>query len=570
MLASRIIAERYEIRRLLGAGGMGQVYLAFDQLLRRPVALKLFSLGSSPNAAEAFLREARLAARLSHPNVVVVHDVGTADGHAFIAMEYVEGESLAELVEKPQPWPSVLGMAREVLKGLAYAHGRGVVHRDIKPSNLIRREDGRVVILDLGISYAIEATTKTAPDGVMGTPAYMAPEQVRGEAIDGRADLFALGAVLYHLLSATSPFGAPGLSETLAQVLHRIPPPPSAMQPIPQEIDRFVLRLLAKSPSKRYRDADEALAALERCRESELTVPVRPQSGRLGQSVSLVLSAGLALVVLSSFVAVLLSAPGGRETPAPAPTPAASAPGTPGPSGALPLEGIRSPGGKSEPTPVSTRPGTTAGAGGPFAGAASRAATSTPLPGSEPTPGASQAAAPGIEVVSLRTPAPTPQPAVAAEPTPAPTVAAEPAPGRLRLVADGRVRLFLDGKLLGVAEERELELKPGRYRIEAVSLDGARRAEQRVTLEAGAEQTVELLLRPVPPGFVRVKPPPRMFVSVYVDDAPSPMAECPCGPLELAPGRHRLRFFNPDAGYSRVVEVEVKSGETTAVELDEP
>src|SRR5262249_29357829 len=118
MLAPGLVAERYEIRRLLGTGGMGQVYLAVDQLLRRQVALKLFPMGASPNAAEAFLREARMAARLAHPNVVTVHDVGTAGQNGFIAMEYVEGQSLGELIDAPQPWPEVLAVAREILKGL--------------------------------------------------------------------------------------------------------------------------------------------------------------------------------------------------------------------------------------------------------------------------------------------------------------------------------------------------------------------------------------------------------------------------------------------------------------------
>jgi serine/threonine-protein kinase len=528
VIGSGLIAERYEIRRLLGSGGMGQVYLAFDQLLRRQVALKLFALGGSAKAAEDFLREARLTARLSHPNIVTVHDVGTAEGHAFIAMEYVEGTSLEELCDTPQPWPDVLGMAREILKGLAYAHGRGVVHRDIKPSNLIRTEDGRVVILDLGISYAVETTTQSmaVSSNLMGTPAYMSPEQVRGEPIDGRTDLFSVGVVLYQLLTGQSPFQAPVLSETLAQVLHRIPPAPSAVQPLPNEVDRLVLRLLAKSPAKRYASAEEALEALERCDEGLLTIPVRPRSGGVGGRLSLLLSGGLVLVVVSSFLAVLLPGPAGR--PEQEPTPAAIEPEAAGP----PEERI--------------------------------ALDPTRLVAPEPILAALPSLAPALGAVD---PGPLPTRAPV-EPTPEPRLVPTPVPlASLRVIIDRPARLLVDGKSYGETEDRELVLRPGRYKIVAISGDG-RSAENVVTLDPEVPQIVRLSLRPPAPGRIEVRPPERMSLSVSADGVH--VADCPCAPIELEAGTHTLRFVNQEAGYDRTLQVEVLSGQTVPVALEAP
>ncbi len=267
----------YEILAPLGAGGMGEVYRARDGRLGREVAVKVLPAGVAGDAGRLlrFEREARAAAALSHPNVLAVHDLGTHEGAPFLVCELLEGETLRARLDAGRPaLPAALGWALQVARGVAAAHGRGVVHRDLKPENLFLTRDGHVKILDFGIARVIEAPGEalhgaptisgTVPGTLLGTAGYMAPEQARGLEADARADVFAFGAILYELLTGERAFGRATTADTLAAVLREEPPalaaPPDDWPP---DLTRLLRRCLAKRPEDRYQSAADLAHDLE-------------------------------------------------------------------------------------------------------------------------------------------------------------------------------------------------------------------------------------------------------------------------------------------------------------------
>lgn len=266
----------YRILRVLGRGGMGIVYLAEDARLGRTVALKALPPASTDDESrrERLRREARAAASIAHPGVATVFALEEIDGHLYIASEYVAGETLREeIVRGPLPARRVLETARDIARALDEAHGRGLVHRDLKPENLIRTPGGGVKILDFGLASqrvaASGAARLTAEHVVPGTPDYMSPEQIRGEtAIDGRADLFSLGIVLFELAACAHPFGASGTASTVAAILEAEPMPlvlaGDAPEPATSWLQRIVNRSLQKDPARRYQTAGELADAVER------------------------------------------------------------------------------------------------------------------------------------------------------------------------------------------------------------------------------------------------------------------------------------------------------------------
>jgi tRNA A-37 threonylcarbamoyl transferase component Bud32 len=264
---------RYEILGELGRGGMGVVYRARDKRLDRPVALKRLpeNLRENPRAVELLLREARSAARLNHPNVVTVYDVDHDDGAYFITMELLEGQPLAALLRRQGRFAtrSTVWLGQQIAAGLDYAHTCGVVHRDIKTGNVFVTRDRRIKIMDFGLAKMMEEVRRRA-SFIGGTPAYMAPEQSLGLAVDGRADLYALGATLFELLTGGVPFEA---GDPLHHHRHTPPPDPRERTPdVPEPLARLVLDLLAKRPEDRPASAAEVAARL-RTIEGELGAP---------------------------------------------------------------------------------------------------------------------------------------------------------------------------------------------------------------------------------------------------------------------------------------------------------
>ena len=263
---------KYRLDGLLGKGAMGVVYRAFDPLVERAVALKTVRRDPADEAQaremiERFRKEAQAAGRLMHPNIVAVHEYGESDDIAYIAMEFVDGTPLSSLIgERPCPLPQALAWFGDLLAALDYSHRHGVVHRDIKPANLLVTRDGRIKISDFGIAR-VESSTLTQTGAMLGTPSYMSPEQFRGEAIDGRSDLFSAGVVLYQLLTNQRPFSG-SAATVMQQVLNHTPAQPSQLNAaLPAGFDAVVMRALAKEPRERYASArafQQALDAVSR------------------------------------------------------------------------------------------------------------------------------------------------------------------------------------------------------------------------------------------------------------------------------------------------------------------
>ncbi|MCC6163431.1 MAG: protein kinase [Acidobacteria bacterium] len=255
--------SHYEIRRVLGEGGMGTVYLATDTLLRRPVALKVLR-ADTEDQRERFRREARIVARLQHPNIVAIYTVGEHEQQPFIAMEYIEGEPLSEGIRRRAPWnlQRKLLMAADLCAGLAFAHRAGVIHRDVKPSNLIVSSgSGTVRLLDFGIARGggdIGATMGLTMQGnIVGTLNYMSPEQITGQDLDHRSDIFAVGLVLYELLTYEKAFPGNNLATLTYQIVHGSPTPLQELLPDPDPaLCAVVERAMARSPDDRYPHLD--------------------------------------------------------------------------------------------------------------------------------------------------------------------------------------------------------------------------------------------------------------------------------------------------------------------------
>jgi tetratricopeptide (TPR) repeat protein len=314
--ASEERLSKYELIRLLGAGGMGEVYLARDTVLQRQVAIKFVSAArtADPDANARLLREARAAATLDHPGICPVYDVDVdRQGRTCIVMQYIEGETLAERLSRGALDPAeALGLAAAVADALAAAHARGLVHRDLKPQNVMVTPDGRPKLLDFGIAHAeispdavAEIVTHTAtvawsPGAMVGTPAYMSPEQVLRKPIDGRSDLFSLGAVLFECLAGRPAFQAATDLDTWARVAYVVPPAPSSLNPrVPAAADSIVTRLLAKEAGERFASAADAARALR-----EASGP-RPPTGAAGQGTrrrALIAAVVVAAAALVGFV----------------------------------------------------------------------------------------------------------------------------------------------------------------------------------------------------------------------------------------------------------------------------
>jgi serine/threonine protein kinase len=275
----------YEIRSLLGAGGMGEVYLAHDLMLKRTVAMKVLSaeFAGDRQRMSRFTQEARIASLLNHPNTIHVYEIGQAEGINFIAMEYVEGQPLRRtLAQSRLNLALALDIAAQVAGALAAAHSIGVIHRDIKAENIMVGRDGHVKILDFGLAKpaptdstgaaspkdSTVSRVNTSPGVVMGTVAYMSPEQARGLEVDARTDIWSLGVVLYEMLTGQTPFDGPTANDVIASILKQEPPPPSRFREgLPEALEWVVMKALVKDVEGRYQTAREFLADIQKLKQ---------------------------------------------------------------------------------------------------------------------------------------------------------------------------------------------------------------------------------------------------------------------------------------------------------------
>ncbi len=295
--------SHYQILDQLGAGGMGVVYKARDTKLDRLVALKFLPhrAGPSEEQKKRFVREAKSISALDHPNICTIYEIDeTDDGQMFIAMGYYAGESLAERLKRgPLPVDTVIDLAVQVARGLSKAHASGVIHRDIKPANIIITEDNEARIVDFGLAKLLDRTKLTREDTTVGTVAYMSPEQAQGRDVDHRADLWALGVVLYEMLTGKAPFAADHEQAVLYRVINDITPAPSSIRrDLPPALDEFIAHCLEKSPDARLKSADAFVVALDEIRSSSHAT-AKPMTSWRSRPLALALvGVAVAIVVL--------------------------------------------------------------------------------------------------------------------------------------------------------------------------------------------------------------------------------------------------------------------------------
>jgi beta-lactam-binding protein with PASTA domain/tRNA A-37 threonylcarbamoyl transferase component Bud32 len=257
-----VFSNRYEIQRGIARGGMAEVYLARDQLLDRPVAVKVLfaEYARDPSFVERFRREAQSAANLNHPNIVAIYDWGQERGTYFIVMEYVRGRSLRDVVQVNGPFSArrTAEIGAEIAGALEFAHRNGVVHRDVKPGNVLITADGDIKVTDFGIARAGTSEGLTQTGAVMGTATYFSPEQAQGHAVDGRSDVYSLGVVLYEMVTGAPPFAGESPVAVAYKHVREEPEPPSARAPdLPPDLEKIILTAMAKDPDSRYQTADE-------------------------------------------------------------------------------------------------------------------------------------------------------------------------------------------------------------------------------------------------------------------------------------------------------------------------
>ncbi len=273
--------SHYRIIKKLGAGGMGEVYLAEDTILDRKVAIKFLSSESSndANANRRLIREAKTAATLDHPHICAIHEVGEEEGRSFIVMQYVEGETLdCKIKTQTFDLSEALTIGVQIADAIAEAHTRGVIHRDIKPQNVMITARAQAKVMDFGLAKDVRETRPlendaetldllTAPGMIVGTVPYMSPEQVRGEGADARSDIFSFGTLLYEMLSGRQPFSAENPASTISAILTREPPPLARYATeVPMELERIVRKCLEKNRERRYQTTRDLVIDLENVR----------------------------------------------------------------------------------------------------------------------------------------------------------------------------------------------------------------------------------------------------------------------------------------------------------------
>jgi serine/threonine-protein kinase len=543
---------RYQITGSLGFGAMGAVYKAFDPLIKRTLAIKTIRLDiprHSPQHQafiERFYQEARISGTLSHPSIVTLFDIGEENGVPFLAMEFVDGKTIAAVLEegvryKPE---KVIALVSQVAAALDYAHSRGVVHRDIKPSNLIVHEGDKVKVTDFGIAKLADSEI-THAGALLGTPSYMSPEQAMGEKLDGRSDIFSLGVVAFEMLSGLQPFPGANVTSILYKLVHVDPVEPADLETnglVPQKWREVFHKVLAKKPENRYATAGAFVQDLEYCLgswftglgdgetvslqvpppdETTLTLPrapvpepppppAAPPAGAPGESETLVLPSPIEdlvppTVLMPAASATLPpppSAPGPEWTRPPEPTLRDVAPA------AAAADAARSP--RRSGTPAAVVLGGVAAALALLALAGWALWGRTGAPDVAPEPETSTAAPPA-EPTAAPAPAtpeaPTPKPP-AARPTPPPAGTADV------LSTPPGATVSVDGRPAGKTPLAGLRLRPGKRRLE-IALEGHETWRGTVDVAAGEPGRVEVRLKAIPRPVAPPTPEPVDVARVY-------------------------------------------------------
>jgi len=290
----QIFGDRYEVQGRIGVGGMAEVWRGYDRTLNRTVAIKtlLPQFARDASFVDRFRREAQAAARLNHPGIVSVYDSGTDGETPYIVMQFIEGRTLADYLASGKTIPPMKAtqVAKEIAEALAAAHAEGVIHRDIKPANVMVTRDGKVLVMDFGIARLISGP-ETAPQtsAVLGTASYLSPEQAQGHSVDARSDIYALGVVLYEMLTGRPPFTGDSPMAIAYKQVNATPEAPSSVNPdVPPQLDAVVMRALSKNPANRYQTGKEFADDLERARTGGqvMATPLLPAAGEATQVIS--------------------------------------------------------------------------------------------------------------------------------------------------------------------------------------------------------------------------------------------------------------------------------------------
>jgi hypothetical protein len=568
---------RYHVLEELGRGAMAVVYRGFDPVIGRAVALKTIAFGTADaevtDLRQRLYREACAAGTLAHPNIVTIYDVIEQEGVTAVAMELVEGQTLASLIAERAPLAldTALEIFEQVVTALDYAGAKGIVHRDIKPANILMTGEGRPKVADFGVArMAVSSMTQTGT--VVGSPSYMSPEQVRGQPLDGRSDLFSAAVVLYEMLTKERPFAGDDVATTMYRIVHEAPTPPSAFNSAlgPQIADVFE-RALAKDPDRRYRSGAELCGALRQAMAGNvlpsaaasvpMAVAAPAPKRRLGMIVAL---AALPIVLLLGLVAIGRRAPVAPR-PAPVTVPAAEVEAAPPPAAPVlpaPAADAR-PGG--EPAagaalsgPVSTVPAMAAPAKPPEGVAAPRASRAAGPRGGETGAGPADSSvarkAPARSATAeARAPAPEPvAPAPAAPPPAAPS-----GPASLQVSFDGPaypVTLIADGQQIGRIEspDQRVSVDAGRMTLRGVN-DAVFLDQSLGTVTLRPDENRILTLPGAAGAFIGVQGNSYAGLQIMLDGRSLP-GPYPAQIARLAATTHRIVFRWTD-GALRGVEI---------------
>lgn len=547
---------KFEIIERIGAGGFGAVFKGYDPLIKRHVAIKTCT-ASDEEARQRFSREAEIAGNLQHRNIVTIYDYGVEDGVPFLVQEYLSGEDLDHKIRRRDPLSLAekLGFLVQIARGLEFAHAHGVVHRDIKPANIRILPDGTARIMDFGIAKAVQGPSGLTQAGLtLGTAAYLAPEQIRGEPVDARTDIFAFGSLAYELIAMERPFQGPQISAVFYRILNEAPRPLAAIAPdCPAEMQRIVDRCLQKKPDSRYPDCTALLRDLEQIRARlsgrEATLRTAPILDG-AHDPTLEIPARRLAADRGEGVAEIEMRPGGAPPPLSRAAAARSSSWGRRALWIVAVIALATAGIAAWNWMESVRP----------ASPAKVLATPTPAPTPVPTP----TPAPNPEPTPVPTPTPTP--------TPEPTSTPAPAPAVLTLQSGwtDQVRVAVGKRELRLDRPQRIELPEGSHRLRFVSeLPGYEIVEElTVRLRAGETRRLEMPI--ARPAFLTLLP----FLNtpqaeVRLDG--KAISTTPIQRLMVRPGAHLLELVRPggnDSAGRLSTTLTLAAGSETLVTFD--